>query len=118
MKSFRAATPSVFAAYFDLCLPERIYQAQHCRAFPSPDTALPAWRSLVNYASSNLSQVSCAQTRMRTLGRIESPGASLPLVIQMVGRPIAAPVKCDTDRVCVDQARTAASCRICETRSA
>ena len=34
----------------------------------------------------------------------------------------AAPVKCDLDRVCVDQARTAASCRlsdrICETRSA
>ena len=59
---------------------------------------------------------------MRTRGRIESPGASLPLVIEMVGRPMAAPVKCDLDRVCVDQDRTAASCRfsdrICETRSA
>ena len=36
MKSFRAATPSVFAAYFDLCLPERIYLAGYCGAFPSP----------------------------------------------------------------------------------
>ena len=113
MKSFRAATPSVFAAYFDLCLPERIYQARYCRAFPAPATALPT--CLLNGASSNLSQVSCAQTRMRAcIGwRIESPGAAQAcraLLIEMVGRPIAAPVKCDLDRVCVDQARTAAVC--------
>ena len=109
MKSFRAATPCIFAAYFDLCLPERIYLAGYCGAFPSPaTTVLPAW-GLLKHASSNLSQVSCAQTRMRIDGRIESPGASLPPVIEMVRRPMAAPVKCDLDRVCIDQARTAAS---------
>ena len=129
IESFGAATPSVFAAYFDLCLPERIYLAQYCRAFPSPAIymLLRCLRAAQESAQPRLfqsfSSILCANSHahMRP-DRL----AQACRVIEMVGRLLDAPVKCDLDRVCVD--RTAASgrppaeCRfsdrICETRSA